>query len=286
MNDMTTAPGDSEPTQGGRRSPYEYQWRTFADWFGRMDGRVPMPVPPSLVARYLSDRAAAGARPSTLRVIAAAIARQHADLGLVNPCEDPVVESVLAESERSAPPVAPRSRPLDLSAYRAIRETARLPRPGRGGRDEGLLSARARGLMDVAMIGLMRDGLLRVKDASALRWRAIVRMPDGTGRLTVGEGDVAVSRRLSADTMLLLDEIRGGASDDERVLRLMPNQVSARIGAAAEQAGLGPGYSGESPRLGMLKDLDELGAVLLGEWIERDTFRWVGVDHQHQDADQ
>ena len=53
-----------------------------------------------------------------------------------------------------------------------------------------------------------------------------------------------------------------------RVFGLMPNQLSARIGAAAEQAGLGPGYSGESPRLGMLKDLDELGAVLLGEQLE------------------
>ena len=62
-------------------------------------------------------------------MIAAAIARQHANLELVNPCEDPI--------------------------------------------DEGLLSTRYRGCMDVAMIGLMRDGLLRVKEAATLRWRAI-----------------------------------------------------------------------------------------------------------------
>ena len=65
-----------------------------------------------------------------------------------------------------------------------------------------------------------------------------------------------------------LDAVRGDATDDERVLGLMPNQITSRIGAAAEQAGLGPGYSGESPRLGMLKDLEELGAVLLSERIE------------------
>ena len=53
----------------------------------------------------------------------------------------------------------------------------------------------------------------------------------------------------------------------------MPNQLSARIGAAAEQAGLGSGYGGESPRPGMLKDLEELGAVLLGDRIEDDVDR-------------
>ena len=51
----------------------------------------------------------------------------------------------------------------------------------------------------------------------------------------------------------------------------MPNQITLRIGAVAEHAGLGPGYSGESPRLGMLKDLKDLGAVLLGERIEGET---------------
>ena len=125
--------------------------------------------------------------------------------------------------------------------------------------------------MDVAIIGLMRDGLIRVKEASALRWSAIELMDDSAGRLRLGDGDAAVSRRLSAGTMRLLDAVRGDATDDQRVLGLMPNQVSARIGAAAEQAGLGQGYSGESPRLGMLKDLEALGAVLLGERLEREV---------------
>ena len=268
MTDIEITTGNREPTLRGRRLAYDYQWRAFTNWCLERHGDVPLPVPASTVAEYLSYRAAAGARFSTLRVITAAIAHQHTGLELPNPCKDPIVESVLAESERRAPPVAPRSLPLDLRAYRAIRETAQLPRPGRGGWSEGLLSARYRGRMDIAMIGLMRDGLLRVKEASDLRWSAIDLMDDGTGRLHLGEGDAAVARTLSADTMRLLDSVRGNARDEERILGLMPNRVSARIGAAAEQAGLGPGYSGESPRLGMLKDLDELGAVLLGERIE------------------
>ena len=120
------------------------------------------------------------------------------------------------------------------------------------------------------MIGLMRDGQLLVKAASALRWRAIERMDDGTGRLTLGEGDDKTVRVLSVDTMRMLDRVRGGAEDDDRILGLMANQISARIGAAAEQSGLGRGFSGGSPRLGMLKDLEELGAVLLGKEVEND----------------
>ena len=268
MTDIEITTGNREPTLRGRRLAYDYQWRAFTDWCLERHGDVPLPVPASTVGEYLSYRAAAGARFSTLRVITAAIAHQHTGLELPNPCKDPIVESVLAESERRAPPAAPRSLPLDLEAYRAIRETAQLPRPGRGGWSEALMSASHRGRMDIAMIGLMRDGLLRVKEASDLTWSAIDLMDDGTGRLHLGEGDAAVARTLSADTMMMLDSVRGNARDDERILGLMPNRVSARIGAAAEQAGLGPGYSGESPRLGMLKDLDELGAVLLGERIE------------------
>ena len=36
--------------------------------------------------------------------------------------------------------------------------------------------------MDVAMIGLVRDGLLRVKAAAVLTWSAIESRPDGTGQ--------------------------------------------------------------------------------------------------------
>ena len=55
------------------------------------------------------------------------------------------------------------------------------------------------------------------------------------------------------------------------ILGLMPNQItSADRGCWLSRQDLGQGYSGESPRLGMLKDLDELGAVLLGERLGRD----------------
>ena len=45
---------------------------------------------------------------------------------------------------------------------------------------------------------------------------------------------------------------------------MRPNQIAKRIDAAARQAGLGEGYSGDSPRLGMIKDMETLGVHLLG----------------------
>ena len=118
------------------------------------------------------------------------------------------------------------------------------------------------------MIGLMRDGMLRVREAAAVTWGAIERLDDGAGRLRIGDGEDPEFRTLSADTMRLLDVIRRSASDEEFVVGLRPYQITLRIGAAAERAGLGPGYSGESPRLGMLKDLEDLGVLLIGDHLE------------------
>ena len=71
-------------------------------------------------------------------------------------------------------------------------------------------------------------------------------------------------REVSADTMRLLLPNRRGAGDDELVLGMRPNQIAIRIGAVARQAGLGEGYSGDSPRLGMIRDMETLGVHLLG----------------------
>ena len=90
MTDTTLTPGDHESRQGGRRLAYDYQWRAFTSWCLERHGDVPLPVPASTVAEYLSYRAAAGARFSTLRVITAAIAHQHTGLELPNPSKDPI----------------------------------------------------------------------------------------------------------------------------------------------------------------------------------------------------
>lgn len=79
-------------------------------------------------------------------MICAAIAQKHTAQDLPNPCESAFVEAILSGAERDAPPSPVRSLPLDLECYLAIRETAHLPRKGRGGRPEPEWKARQRGL--------------------------------------------------------------------------------------------------------------------------------------------
>ena len=89
-------------------------------------------------------------------------------------------------------------------------------------------------------------------------------MHGGSGRVRVGETGYRV---VSADTMKLLSSARRGAGDDEPILSMRPNQIAIRIGAAARQAGLGEGYSGDSPRLGIIRDMETLGVLLLDGYV-------------------
>ena len=242
---------------------YASQWNRFVAW-SHASGRRSLPASTQDVAAYLEDRSETGARPSTLRVAAAAIARNHKDAGFDMPVHHGVARTVLDELARDDVPGPTRALPLDVNCYLAIRETAREPRPGRGGRLERTPNARRRGALDIAMISLMRDARLRVSEAAALTWGDVRRVRGGSGRARVdGAGDTEY-REVSADTMGLLLQIRYDAGDDEPILGMRPNQIATRIGTAARQAGLGEGYSGDSPRLGMIKDMETLGVHLLG----------------------
>ena len=64
--------------------------------------------------------------------------------------------------------------------------------------------------------------------------------------------------------MKLLSSARQGAGYDEPLLGMRPNQIAKRIGAAARQAGLGGGYSEDSPKLGIIQDIETLGVLLRG----------------------
>ncbi|WP_419863002.1 hypothetical protein [Candidatus Poriferisodalis sp.] len=65
---------------------------------------------------------------------------------------------------------------------------------------------------------------------------------------------------MSAPTMVALASIRNGAPAELRpVFELSSNQISLRIKKAALAAGLGDGFSGHSPRVGMAQDLARIG---------------------------
>ena len=249
---------------------YAYQWNRFVGW-ARASDRSPLPAEPADIVDYIAGRSAEGVRPSTLKVAAAAIGRRHEELGHDNPCRDGPVADEVSRLMRQEHPAPSRSLPLDLEGYRAIRHTVYEPRSSRGGVPELPDTARRRGSVDVAMIGLMRDAMLRVNEAAEITWGDIENAGGGSGRARVRRSGTDEYRVLSSDTMRLLDSIRPRFADDRRrVLGLRPNAIRVRIAAAATAAGLGDGYGGESPRLGMQHDLHTLGAQLLAERLTDD----------------
>ena len=89
---------------------------------------------------------------------------------------------------RNQAPAPKQADALTTDALARIRETACLPRPGRGGRMESAAVAQARGAIDLAIVGVMADGGLRRSEAAALTWNDVEFWPDGTARITIQQG--------------------------------------------------------------------------------------------------
>ena len=138
-----------------------------------------------------------------------------------------------------------QARALGLAELAAIRATACQPRTGRqSGRTESGERARARGLADSALCAALFYGGLRRSEAAALAWGDVEPEADGSGLLTV--------RRSKTDPE--------DAGPGDPVFGLSGRQVGRRVAAAAIAAGLGPGYSGHSGRVGLAAELSRAGA--------------------------
>ena len=246
---------------------YRAQWRNFIVWaLGK--GIRALPADPAQVAAYLAERVEEhGHKPATLRVAASAIAFVHKTAGVDDPCSSPEVKRTLRSATRMAGRSQKQADALTAEALAAIQATAYKPRHGRGGRYESQETARSRGNLDIALISLMRDAMLRISEAALLTWKDLVTEAAGTGRLLIrrsktdaeGEGAVAF---VSTPTMATLRLIRDGRVDTDNIFGLRPNQISRRIKQAAQSAGLGDGFSGHSPRVGMARDLARAGIEL------------------------
>ena len=240
----------------------------FSAWAeGR--GLSSLPAAPSGVAAYLTERASSGVSIPTVQLSRAAIAAAHLDANLEDPCAHPGVRRTMAGLSRmfGRPPL--QAIPLTSDVAAAIRATARRPRPFPSGRRESESTAERRGLVDIALVSVMRDALLRRSEASALVWNDMERMADGTGRLTVrrsktdqtSEGKVLY---LSTTSMADIDAIRPAEPSHGHmsVFGLSSSQIGRRIARSCEVAGFAGAYSGHSPRVGMAQDLAANGAEL------------------------
>ena len=255
------------------RKNYISQWKSFIYWTADREVSA-LPAAPEHVAAYLAERSDSkpdgskpGLKPSTLRMASAAIKFFHLEAELDNPCDSKDVREILSGVTRIKGSAQKQAAGLTEIEFSAIISTVCIPRRSRGGNLESEATAISRGEMDIAIIGLMRDALLRVTEAEDLIWSDVRQVGDGTGRLLIrrsktdqqGRGAVAF---ISEQTMESLERIRGNASEADRVFDLACNQLGRRIKRAALEAGLGEGFSGHSPRVGMAQDLARAGVEL------------------------
>lgn len=218
------------------------------------------------------------AKPNSLNVACAAISKAYEIAELPNITKHPKVREALRSHKSRTARAGIRVRQaeaLTAEYLAAIRVTALHPRKGRGGM-ETEEQARRRGLVDIALIGLMRDCLLRRSEAASVRWNHITSANDGTGRLFVGtsktdqEGEGTLLF-ISGQTMRDLAAIRPEKAGDQLVFGLHPRSIGRRLAAAARAAGGNGAFSGHSARVGMARDLaragEELPALMTaGRW--------------------
>ena len=141
-------------------------------------------------ALYLGRLAADGKAMVTIALARAAISHAHAAVGTAkgdNPARHPVVAETV-KGWRNQAPAPEQADALTAEALARIRETARRPRRGRGGRMETPAAALTRAAVDLAIIGVMADGGLRRSETAALAWGDVEFWLDGTARLTVQKG--------------------------------------------------------------------------------------------------
>ena len=249
------------------RRCYRSQWNQWLRW-AQTRGHVVMPASSLAVADYLLDRAEAGASIATVRLARSALAAMHKDAGQADPTDNEGVRRVLGGLTRTISRPQQQAGALTREVQVAIQATAGFPRMLPSGQMESQGKALARALVDIALVAVMRDALLRRSEAAALTWGDLELAGDGSGRLMVrnsktdqsGEGSVLY---LSPATMDALSQIRPLRPDSEqRVFGLSPRQINRRIAAAAKAAGVQGDFTGHSPRVGMAIDLAASGCEL------------------------
>ena len=124
-------------------------------------------------------------------------------------------------------------------------------------------STRRGGNLDLAMVCVARDGMLRSGEISIVVWGDLQCRADGTALLTIpGDAGAHEHRPLEASTMGFLAELLPESSDPkphDRIFPLSAGQANRRIGALCRAAGLHGEFGASSPRVGQAEDLAEAG---------------------------
>ena len=150
---------------------------------------------------------------------------------------------------------------------------------------ESQKTAEARARKDIALALTLRDGGLRISEATDLTWGEVERWADGSGRLTIvrsktdqeGKGAVVA---VTPSCMRALDAIRPmNPSEDERIFNLSPRQMTNRLKAACRAGNLDEStFSGHSGRVGLARMMSAAGAptettMRQGRWKSAEMVR-------------
>ena len=109
---------------------------------------------------------------ATARSRLAAVSAAHRWGGHPDPASRPLVKATLKRLGREHGRPRKQARGLTAEALAAVRATARTQQvhQGRRRRKETEPQATRQALMDLALLQVMRDGLLRRSEVAALRW--------------------------------------------------------------------------------------------------------------------
>ena len=143
----------SQAASDNTRRAYRQQWAAFTTW-ASAQGYPSLPALDATLAAYLTLLAGQGQALASIRQARGAVVKAHQLAGFPTP----------------AGPVAVRLRRRPSGALAAA---------------SGRPRARRRGLVDVAIASVIRDGLLRVSETAALAWADVSPAPDGSGIATV-----------------------------------------------------------------------------------------------------
>ena len=258
-------------------SGYANRWLHFERWLG--ERKIPLEdVVGQHVAVFLKELAE-GRRIATLRSYVSGLAMVFDELDFKdNPALSPDVERYLMTLVRRRRETASQMDPFREVHYQAIVANA-----GEALSCERAAGAELRGATDVAMFGLMLDGMLRGGEAAEACWRDLSKFTDGSGRLLVpfsktdqfGEGEFTYVSRRSMESLDRLREVRSSLgrvkSGDDRIFQLGTRELGLHVREACKAAGLEGRFGTHAMRIGMAQELAVAGFGLVlimraGRW--------------------
>ena len=253
-------------------SYYRRRWGIFVRWCEER-GVDPVLSTPELIAAFLTELVKDGARKATTLTAYTSALRYHFTLfgHDPNPMDAMGVKRVMQGIRRELGIGAKQAPGLTATQFAEVKVFAYVPRYNnkyRNGKETPEQTDK-RAKEDIAVISVMRDGMLRAGETLALTWG------DVSGPNDDGSGSVYIKQSktdqlaegayvyLSQGSFRALMAIRPvDVDNDQRIFPWHYETLKTRISNACKVAGLPGNYTTHSLRVGMAQDLTAAGISL------------------------